>query len=170
MVEGYAVPVLSIRERVSFDTPALSPSSRKLRTRFLRRVLSLRTLTSTSTVYITCTISANNEYTFQVLYRLIYTKLILIWYNRASVEKGPASALTPRDPAHRERKATVDERILAQRAQHSPTDQEHKGGEESNCFYCLSGWVFLGSLDHDGEEIVEAIRCRRCKGTSRISC
>jgi hypothetical protein len=63
----------------------------------------------------------------------------------------------------------VDERILAQRAQHSPTDQEHEGCEERNCSYCLEGWVFLGSLDHDGEEIVEAIRCRRCKGTGQIT-
>jgi hypothetical protein len=64
----------------------------------------------------------------------------------------------------------VDERILAQRAQHSPTDQEPTGGEERrNCFYCLEGWVFLGSIGHDGEEIVEAIRCRRCKGTARIN-
>jgi hypothetical protein len=62
----------------------------------------------------------------------------------------------------------VDERILAQRAQPSLTGQKHKSGEERNCFYCLSGWVFLGSLDHDGEEVVEAIRCRRCKGTARI--
>ncbi len=62
----------------------------------------------------------------------------------------------------------MDERILAQRAQHSPTGQEHEGGEERNCFYCLEGWVFLGSLGHDGEEIVEAIRCRRCKGTGRV--
>jgi hypothetical protein len=60
---------------------------------------------------------------------------------------------------------TVDERILAQRAQHPPTEQGHEGQEERNCFYCLEGWVFLGSLDHDGEEIVEAIRCRRCGGT-----
>jgi hypothetical protein len=50
----------------------------------------------------------------------------------------------------------VDERILAQRAQHSPTGQERGGHEERNCFYCLEGWVFLGSLGHDGEEIVEA--------------
>jgi hypothetical protein len=63
----------------------------------------------------------------------------------------------------------VDERILAHRAQHSPLDQEHKLREEPNCFYCLEGWVFLGSLDHDGEEIVEAIRCRRCNGTARIN-
>ena len=63
----------------------------------------------------------------------------------------------------------MDERILAQRAQHSPTDQERKGREERNCFYCLEGWVFLDSIGHDGEEIVEAIRCRRCKGTARLN-
>jgi hypothetical protein len=40
----------------------------------------------------------------------------------------------------------VDERILAQRVHHSPTDQEHEVREETNCFYCLEGWVFLGSL------------------------
>ena len=63
----------------------------------------------------------------------------------------------------------MDERILAQRAQHSPTDQEHEAHhEQRNCFYCLEGWVFLGSIGHDGEEMVEAIRCRRCKGTARI--
>ena len=59
----------------------------------------------------------------------------------------------------------MDERILAQHAKHSPTDQEHEDSEDRNCFYCLSGWVFLGSLDHDGEEIVESIRCRRCNST-----
>jgi hypothetical protein len=65
----------------------------------------------------------------------------------------------------------VDERILAQHAQPSPTDQEHEGGveERRSCFYCLEGWVFLGSIGHDGEEVVEAIRCRRCKGTGRMS-
>jgi hypothetical protein len=64
----------------------------------------------------------------------------------------------------------VDERILAQRAQPSPTDQEHGGYEERrSCFYSLEGWVFLGSLGHDGEEVYEAIRCRRCKGTARIN-
>jgi hypothetical protein len=68
-----------------------------------------------------------------------------------------------------ERVTTVDERILAQHAQHSPTDQEHEGTEECNCFHCLEGWVFLGSIGHDGEEIVEAIRWRRCKGTARIN-
>jgi hypothetical protein len=68
-----------------------------------------------------------------------------------------------------ESEVTVDERILAQRAQHSPTYPEHDASEERrSCFYCLSGWVFLGSLDHDGEEVVEAIRCKRCGGTGRM--
>jgi len=35
-------------------------------------------------------------------------------------------------------------------------------------FYCLSGWVFLGSLDHDGQEVFDAFRCRKCGGTGRI--
>ena len=40
--------------------------------------------------------------------------------------------------------------------------------KERECFYCLSGWVFLGSLGHDGEEVYDAIRCRRCDGRGRI--
>jgi hypothetical protein len=63
----------------------------------------------------------------------------------------------------------VDERILAQRAQPSPIDHEHEGHKERNCFYCLEGRVFLGSLDHDGEEVFEVIRCRRCNGTGRLN-
>jgi hypothetical protein len=45
-------------------------------------------------------------------------------------------------------------------------DEAHD--KERDCFYCLSGWVFLGSLDHDGEEVFDAIRCRRCGGTGRL--
>ena len=68
-----------------------------------------------------------------------------------------------------ESEATVDERILAQRAQRSPTNEEHEGGEERrSCFYCLEGWVFLGSLDHDGEEVIDSVRCRRCDGTGEL--
>jgi hypothetical protein len=63
----------------------------------------------------------------------------------------------------------VDERILAQRAQQSPTDEKHENGEERrSCFYCLSGWVFLGSLDYDGEEVIDSVRCRRCGGTGKL--
>ena len=62
----------------------------------------------------------------------------------------------------------VDERILAHRAHSSPTDQEQDSSEERNCFYCLEGWVFLGSLDHDGQEVYESIRCRRCNGTGEL--
>jgi hypothetical protein len=61
-----------------------------------------------------------------------------------------------------------DERILAQRAQHSPTDEEQEGCGERNCFYCLEGWVFLGSLGHEAEEMVEAMRCRKCGGKCTI--
>ena len=50
-----------------------------------------------------------------------------------------------------------------------PADQERQASEERHCFYCLEGWVFLGSIGHDGEEIVESIRCRRCNGTGRIN-
>ena len=45
-----------------------------------------------------------------------------------------------------------------------PPDEEHENSEERNCFYCLDGWVFLGSLDHDGEEVFDAVRCSRCGG------
>ena len=64
----------------------------------------------------------------------------------------------------------MDERILAHRAHPSPNYQEHQASEERNCFYCLSGWVFMGSLDHDGEEVFDAFRCRRCGGTGRVRC
>ena len=67
-----------------------------------------------------------------------------------------------------EKDGAVDERILAQHAKHSPTDQEHDGSKERNCFYCLEGWVFLGSLDHDGEEVIDSVRCRRCDGTGEL--
>jgi hypothetical protein len=65
----------------------------------------------------------------------------------------------------------VDERSLAHTARTIRIEADHEDSEEQkSCFYCLEGWVFLGSLDHDGEEVIEAIRCRRCKGASRISC
>ena len=49
-------------------------------------------------------------------------------------------------------------------------DRPHEAGEElgRSCFYCLEGWVFLGSIGPDGEEVYEAVRCRRCGGTGRL--
>jgi hypothetical protein len=85
----------------------------------------------------------------------------------------PQEVTLPGTVAHRPHgyeRITVDERILAQRAQHSPTDHEHEGREERrSCFYCLEGWVFLSSISYEGEEVIEAIRCRRCNGTARIN-
>ena len=48
-------------------------------------------------------------------------------------------------------------------ANHAHAEQEDRG-----CLFCLEGWVFLGSVDHDGGEVFEAIRCRKCGGTGRI--
>jgi hypothetical protein len=48
--------------------------------------------------------------------------------------------------------------------------QTHEGSEEleRSCFYCLEGWVFLGSIGLEGEEVYEAVRCRRCGGTGKL--
>jgi hypothetical protein len=46
--------------------------------------------------------------------------------------------------------------------------QDDAQDKERECFYCLSGWVFLGSLDHDGGEVFDAVSCRKCRGTGRI--
>jgi hypothetical protein len=68
-----------------------------------------------------------------------------------------------------ETEETVDEKSLAQGECHVRVDQNQEHEQERNCFYCLSGWVFLGSIGQDGEEIVESLRCRRCGGTGRIN-
>jgi len=71
-----------------------------------------------------------------------------------------------------ERDSTVDETRIspdgegfhaaANGANHTRVEQA-----EHDCSFCLEGWVFLGSIDHDGGEVFEAIRCRRCGGTGR---
>jgi hypothetical protein len=63
---------------------------------------------------------------------------------------------------------TVDEKSLAHPAHGVPVERDLEGSEDRGCFYCLEGWVFLGSLDHDGEEMVEAIRCRKCGGMGKV--
>ncbi len=54
---------------------------------------------------------------------------------------------------------------------HEPHGEEaHEASEElrRSCFYCLEGWVFLGSIGPDGEEVYEAVRCRRCGSTGNL--
>jgi hypothetical protein len=97
-----------------------------------------------------------------------------MWYD-AAVNKGTASLVMAHPEAWptEERGSTVDEiRIspagdgfyaAASEANHTDADQAERG-----CFFCFEGWVFLASIDHDGEEVFEAIRCRRCGGTGHI--
>jgi hypothetical protein len=63
----------------------------------------------------------------------------------------------------------VDKDILAPSGHPYGTGEQEHSEQSTSCLYCLEGWVFLGSLSHDGEEIVEAIRCRCCGGTGRIT-
>ena len=52
--------------------------------------------------------------------------------------------------------------------QSTPRDRHGtRDDEQRTCLYCIDGWVFLGSISYDGEEIIESIRCRRCGGTGR---
>jgi hypothetical protein len=56
----------------------------------------------------------------------------------------------------------------------SGTYRDHEEQEQGRevqrpCFFCLEGWVFIGSLDHDGEEVVESHRCRRCNGSGVLA-
>jgi hypothetical protein len=32
---------------------------------------------------------------------------------------------------------------------------------------CMGGWVFLGYEDEDGEEVIEAVPCKRCRQERR---
>ena len=83
--------------------------------------------------------------------------------------KGPAGGLElPGTVAHRQQRRSCGREVSSATRATLPTDQEQEGSEERDCFYCLEGWVFLGSLDYDGEEIVEAIRCRRCGGARQM--
>lgn len=46
---------------------------------------------------------------------------------------------------------------------------KHEKIEEARpCYFCLEGWIFIGSVSHDGEEVIESIRCRKCRGKGRI--
>jgi hypothetical protein len=86
---------------------------------------------------------------------------------------GLAGDGAPRGLAHRRKgvhcgrdKDIARRRGFLRRIQRSYS--HHAEQAERDCFFCLEGWVFLGSIDHDGWEVFEAIRCRRCGGTGRI--
>jgi hypothetical protein len=72
-----------------------------------------------------------------------------------------------------ERVSTVDEIRISPAGDGfyaAASEPNHTQAEqaERDCSFCLEGWVFLGSIDHDGWEVFEAIRCRRCGGTGWI--
>ena len=85
--------------------------------------------------------------------------------------KRPRGAVNSRDPAHRNG-GSVDTSDSSAHDAHEPRDdhdQAHESSDEyRSCFYCLEGWVFLGSVGIEGEEVYEALRCRRCGGTGRL--
>jgi hypothetical protein len=96
-----------------------------------------------------------------------------MWYVTA-VDKGTASQVMAHPEARptEERVSTVDEIRISPAgegfyAAFSKANHTHADQLERDCFFCLEGWVFLGSIDYDGGEIFEAIRCRRCGGTGR---
>jgi hypothetical protein len=81
----------------------------------------------------------------------------------------PRVLATPRDLAHsHQRRNAVDSNILARTGHTVRVERDHIDNEEPrrSCFYCLEGWVFLGSIGQNDEEIVEAICCQRCSRTS----
>jgi len=97
-----------------------------------------------------------------------------MWY-AMGVNKGTASQVI----AHPEawptegRVSTVDEIRISPAGERfhaagSEAIQTHAEQAAARCLFCLEGWVFLGSIDYDGWEVIEAIRCRRCGGTGRI--
>jgi hypothetical protein len=97
-----------------------------------------------------------------------------MWYATA-VDKGTASQVMAHPEAWptEERVSTVDEIRISPAGEGfyfvaSEGTYTYPEQAERCCFFCLEGWVFLGSIDHDGWEVFEAIRCRRCGGTGRI--
>jgi hypothetical protein len=95
-----------------------------------------------------------------------------MWYVSA-IDKGTASLVMTHPEAWptEERDPTVDEIRISPGGEGfyaaSGTNHTHVEQAERDCSFCLEGWVFMGSIDHDGGEVFEAIRCRRCGGAGR---
>src|ERR687890_843703 len=97
-----------------------------------------------------------------------------MWYVTV-VDKGTASQVMAHPGAWptEERVSTVDEIRISPAGEGfyvvaSEGTYTHAEQGERDCSFCLEGWVFMGSIDHDGWEVIEAIRCRGCGGTGRI--
>lgn len=54
-------------------------------------------------------------------------------------------------------------------AHHAHAHHDDDVDERRPCFHCLGGYVFIGSVDHDGDEIIESVRCRRCGGSGVLA-
>jgi hypothetical protein len=63
----------------------------------------------------------------------------------------------------------VGEKRLAQGERTVRVDQDQEHEQERNGSFALWCWVFLGSIDHDGEAVYETICGRRRGGTDRIN-
>ena len=79
----------------------------------------------------------------------------------------PQVLVTPRSPAHREWRDTVDtEESSAPRAHPSTEDYDDTLEAHYACLErlrpcaCIDGWVFVGYIDEHGEEREAAYRCR----------
>jgi hypothetical protein len=74
---------------------------------------------------------------------------------------------TPRSPAHRTWRFTVDTTESSAPHAHPFTEEQddtveaHYACLERLCA-CLEGWVFVGYIDEHGEEREASYRCRRC--------
>jgi hypothetical protein len=98
-----------------------------------------------------------------------------MWYDAAIVRKRASQVMAHLEAwPTEERVSTVDEIRISPAgggfyAAASGANHIHAEQVERGCSFCLEGWVFMGSVDHDGGEVFEAIRCRRCGGTGRIA-
>ena len=80
-----------------------------------------------------------------------------------------AGAGTPRSPAHRTWRFTVDAKESSAPHAHPSTEDHddtveahYSGLERLYPHACIGGWVFVGYIDEYGEEREASYRCRRC--------
>jgi hypothetical protein len=91
-------------------------------------------------------------------------------YRCKTKEVAPQVLETPRDPAHRTWRFTVDTpESSAPHAHPSIKEQDDTVEAHYTCLErpccCLEGWVFVGYIDEYGEEREASYRCHRCAGS-----